>query len=287
MKTILKGSLFALIAGLAASQAAAADIAYAQPAPAPSLIGSDPIRTDEFSGFFVGGQAGVAIGNIKGGRQTTTQIDTLSGTGLPFTPVVGASTTGSASRFKQESGFGVNGIVGYDVNFGGIVIGAAATVGYDDVRNRFDTVFANAAAANNGFGGTAVYSGRFQSNYNVGARLRAGYVVLPQMLLYAFTGIGIQGGEYKFGVPGSSISRDAIVPTWSVGAGVEYALGGGWSVTGEYGYTRGFSHTVSSPFAFSQGVVAPGITLESSGLASVKAETETHRVMAGVNYRFR
>lgn len=279
MNDFLKGSVLALLASTAAFSVQAADLGspgYQQSAP---IIGSDPIRSDEFSGFFVGGQVGAAFSDVRKSRQSTFQNETLrfpNGLGL-----ISPSFSNNPVRFKDESGFSVNGAVGYDVRLGDIVIGASLNVGYDDVRNRFDAVFAN------GFGGTAIARGSFEPNYNAGFRVRAGYVVLPQLLAYGFAGMGIQGVEYKAALPGSVFSLEETIPTWTVGAGMEYALGGGWALTGEYGYTRGMRHTVSTPFAVAQTSPVAGTTLRTDGLTSIKAETETHRVMAGVKYRFR
>lgn len=286
MKNFLKGSVLALLASTAAFSAQAADLGSPGYQPAAPIIGSDPIRSDEFSGFFIGGQAGAAFTDVKRSRMTTSQFDVLRVPGLP--PIAAGVVAGLPTKYKENSGFSINGIVGYDVRLGDIVIGAAATAGYDDAKNRFDTVFANGTAVANGFGGSAIANGSYEQSYSAGFRVRAGYVVLPQVLAYGFAGIGMQGAEFKFAHPGGAVSRDVTVPTWTVGAGVEYALGGGWGLTAEYGYTKGMAQTASFPYAFSQSVPGiPGAVVTSQGLSSIKASSESHTVKAGVNYRFR
>jgi outer membrane immunogenic protein len=61
-------------------------------------------------------------------------------------------------------------------------------------------------------------------------RLRAGYLLTPAFLVYG-TG-GVAYGQAEVSAPFASVTVPGV--GWAAGAGVEYALGGGWSIGAEY-----------------------------------------------------
>jgi outer membrane immunogenic protein len=61
-------------------------------------------------------------------------------------------------------------------------------------------------------------------------RLRAGFLVTPAFLIYG-TG-GVAYGHAEVSAPLVSITVPGV--GWAAGAGIEYALGGGWSIGAEY-----------------------------------------------------
>lgn len=77
----------------------------------------------------------------------------------------------------------------------------------------------------------------------------------------------------------SQSSDSKIVAGWSLGFGGEYALGGDWSLRGEYLFTR-FSQMTSS-----SGLTATGTT--DTDTLNHSAELDTHGVMIGLTYRFK
>jgi len=110
--------------------------------------------------------------------------------------------------------------------------------------------------------------GRFESkaNHMLALRLKAGYLVQDDTLLYGIA--GWQRGDFTYDDLGTDVDYDA--DGYVIGLGVEKRLSERWSVTGEYEYAN-FGRT--------------DVTLPVSGGASV-ATPEHSNVKLGVNYRF-
>jgi outer membrane immunogenic protein len=98
-------------------------------------------------------------------------------------------------------------------------------------------------------------------------RGRLGYAV-GQALPYV-TG-GLAYGAVRTGLPGFSKDTD-VKAGWTVGGGVEYALGGSWSVKAEYLY-------------FDLG--RAGCDFGSCGAPPIGVEVHGNLLRGGVNYRF-
>ena len=124
------------------------------------------------------------------------------------------------------------------------------------------------------------------------ASARAGFVVGSNLMLYGKGGVAIaeerQSTSFATIVGGGSIQGslgDKPVHTGVV-AGAEYALGGNWSVKGEYNYIRMFGQAYTSGgTAFVNGPPpAPGTI----GLAQPfnKMQQDLQLVKFGVNYHF-
>lgn len=110
--------------------------------------------------------------------------------------------------------------------------------------------------------------GRFESkvNHMLALRLKAGYLVQDDTLLYGIA--GWQRGDFTYDDMGTEVDYDA--DGYVLGLGVEKRLSERWLVTGEYEYAN-FGRT--------------DVTLPVSGGASV-ATPEHSNVKLGVNYRF-
>lgn len=75
----------------------------------------------------------------------------------------------------------------------------------------------------------------------------------------------------------SKASKEQVVTGWSIGIGGEYALGGNWSLRGDYLFTRfGEVHSVSDVTS----------TNNSGGTMFHSADLDTHGLFLGVTYRF-
>jgi outer membrane immunogenic protein len=110
-------------------------------------------------------------------------------------------------------------------------------------------------------------------------RARAGVAVIPEVLLYATGGLAYGQVHTDSNIVGA-IRQQNFVPGWTVGAGVEGGLGGGWSVRLEYLHLDlGKVHGV-----FTTSVVAAG------GAAFLVQGFDTHVtndvVRVGFNYSF-
>jgi outer membrane immunogenic protein len=110
-------------------------------------------------------------------------------------------------------------------------------------------------------------------------RGRAGFLVVPEVLLYATGGFAYGQFETNSNLVGA-IRQSNDNPGWVVGAGVEGAFGGGWSVRLEYLYLD-FDHVSG---VFNSAVVAPGgATTLVQGFSSHFTD---NIVRIGLNYAF-
>lgn len=173
---------------------------------------------------------------------------------------------------------------GYDWRFGNIVTGV---VGEYSVTSVEDSV--------TGFSTTpAYYTFTRDLEQVAAARLRLGYAMGP-MLVYGTGGYAYgkfdnrfrtSNGANSFTVDSQSDHGDG----WQAGGGVEYALAGGLTVTGEYIYT---SLNADSPVVrVGQGaapatnpfILAPNTT--GTDMIRSNGRFGAHQVRVGMNYRF-
>ena len=110
-------------------------------------------------------------------------------------------------------------------------------------------------------------------------RLRAGYLINPQTLLYATGGIAtarVEGIANALAAPvGGGIFSETRT-RWGgvVGGGVEYAFGGGWSAKADYLYAwMADKEYFTNPRLFAV-------------IGRSTIEIEDHIVRVGVNYKF-
>ena len=106
----------------------------------------------------------------------------------------------------------------------------------------------------------------------------------PMTLLYVTGGLAI--GETKLNISGScfvcapvlasAASSSKISTGWTAGAGAEWALGGGWSVKGEYLYYDLGSNDATITYDY--------VTWTSTLTAQVNNSGHIARV--GINYKF-
>jgi outer membrane immunogenic protein len=95
-------------------------------------------------------------------------------------------------------------------------------------------------------------------------RTRAGYLVTPSLLAYG-TG-GVAYGRAEVSAAGTTVKVPGV--GWAAGAGLQYQLGGGWSVGAEYLHIELDGPSVNTP----------------AGSISTKAETDLGR--GTLNYKF-
>ena len=212
---------------LAITQAGAADLPRRTDAAPPAPIYSPaPIFT--WTGFYVGLNTGYGFGKFTGGG------DTLFG--------------------KAHGGL-VGGTVGYNQQFGSIVLGVEGDWDWSGVKG------------SNTLAGPVFGSAKLTNLAT--ARIRAGYSI-DKALLYV-TG-GYAGGTISGSLNDTTIPRNFSSSNWNngyaVGAGVEYAFSKNISVKAEYLYANLATKPV---FA------APDLS---------NAGVHQNLLRAGVNYRF-
>jgi outer membrane immunogenic protein len=229
-----------------------------------------------WSGFYVGGNAGGAWGNE--------QISQTFSAPPPFLAVDAAAVNASAAQ-SFKSGSATAGLqAGYNYQSGNWVFGGEVDFEYLGVRgsNSSNTIFPSTLP-----GGAAGPPATFfntstsvSADWLFTARPRIGWAV-QDWLLYATGGLAV--GRESFSqniallapfVENSSFTTARV--GWTVGAGVEYAIARNWSIRGEYLHvdlgTVNTTGTLTPP--------SPGVTQT----GSVRVTTEIAR--GGINYHF-
>jgi len=233
----------AAVIHLTASQSArSADIVpRGYPAPAPALVYAPPIR---WTGCYVGG-------NI-GGAWSSVDLSGVSGVDVSAT----------------NSGFAGGGQIGCDYQWGSE---ARWVVGF---RNLLD---ATSLSSSTTFS-TVPFTGDINSRTRWFDTLtaRGGYLVTPQVLLYAQGGAAWTNTDITFltgsGAQVGEVSNDRT--GWTVGGGAEWMFAPHWSVFAEYNFI-GFG-TQSATFTGCSGTC----------VVNANAKADVQDVLAGVNYKF-
>jgi outer membrane immunogenic protein len=239
---VVKKFVFGSIALIAlVGTAAAADLPRRPAYKAAPMM--SPVPVYNWTGFYVGGNVGGAWGNIE-----ATDVNT------------------GATVSPNNSGFAGGGQIGYDYQMGPWVIG---------IRNIFDgtSISGGATISDPLFSGTI--NGHLHWFDSLTAR--AGYLVQPNVLLYAqggaawtswdvnaINGAGAQVGEISGG------NRTG----WTVGGGAEWMFLPHWSTFLEYNY-MGFGTRSATTTACVGGTCA-----------NISAKSNLQNVLVGVNYKF-
>jgi outer membrane immunogenic protein len=265
MKKLL-GSATLLALGLGAPAAFAAEMSVPAPAPAPA-----PAYT--WSGCYVGASAGNSWGRSQ---HFTTAGSTLNNpaSALNILPA-GAPITDSF----DVSGFIGGGTLGCNWQWGAWVFGIE---GDGSATNKSGQQFEGALVP---VGGTAraAWISETQERWLVTARGRLGLTNFwwfgPNTLVYV-TGGGawakIDTSEFLSGtVINRSLQESNTRGGWTVGGGLEYSLGYGWSAKSEFLYVKFDNFTTFTTGPFNTNIVSP---------REVKLEDYIWR--AGLNYKF-
>jgi outer membrane immunogenic protein len=248
-----------LAALVIATPALAADIAARPIYKAPPMV---PVAYN-WSGFYVGINAGYGFGGSSNVLTTGRDPATVAS-------ITGGARPGTVSL--DRSGFLGGGQIGYNWQFGSIVAGVEADIAY--------TGFGDSATFTSG-----ALSSTFRQNldYLGTARGRLGYA-WDRTLIYATGGLAYGGVNNRvdfFGPAGqlSFTGRDDSIKTgYTVGGGIEQALGGGWSAKVEYLYYNLGHDNVSVAAVPGGGGVGVGY--------NTRFEEDGHLVRAGLNYKF-
>jgi outer membrane immunogenic protein len=231
MNKLLVGSIALVAMGLGGSAVRAADLPLKAPPPVPVF---------SWTGCYVGLDAGETYGRSDGYSTIPGSRGTVpGGPGVALPPGV-----------NLTDGFNLNGGIGgvyYGCNYQfagtGFVVGVEGDWSFDNKEGQaFITpgAFATTAAAA-GFGNpNDVW---YLQERQIGtARVRLGYAVTPNWLLYV-TGGGawakIDSSEAIITAPTNSATKDIQSNWrggWTVGAGTEYEVGYGWAVRSEFLY---------------------------------------------------
>jgi outer membrane immunogenic protein len=223
----------------------------------------------------------VNAGATWGRSDVTTFVDPNIGSyvGSANSAIISAAGTGRADNTSFTGG----GQIGYNYQFGTWLLGVEADVEYIG-KAKLD----QSGALTAGFaGGAAFESWRVGGNWLATVRPRVG-IVANQWLFYATGGLALTDTKaawtYQDTPPallatGALTTGSGVRAGWTVGGGVEYALGQNWSVKGEYLYSA-FNRTDS---------VVGSITAPSGSFEQVtvtRGDLVIQLARVGLNYRF-
>jgi len=265
--------------------AAAADLPFAYKAPpiAPAAY--------NWTGFYVGGNAGYAWGNQNSALSIVDSADPATCHFCGTTSDV-PTAQGAGSPSFNPKGFTGGGQLGYNWQASNWVYGIEVDFEAFDQRQTVNNSFGLPGLSAGADCSVPSCVGNFSSSVNTDwlftARPRLGYA-WDRTLVYATGGLALTKISFSqsysdnanFGTPpGGSESATAsrTVVGWAIGGGLEQALGNRWSVKAEYLYTQFGGLT-----AF--GRLTDGFG-DFSNFTNNVGTLSFHTVRAGINYKF-
>ncbi|MBV8319229.1 MAG: porin family protein [Hyphomicrobiales bacterium] len=279
MKKLFLGSVALLALGLGTPAAFAAEKALPAYTPPPPPV---PVYT--WSGCYVGASAGFSNGRSDGTNSTAATQQLGTGPGGTNTPILGGQQGRGAFQMSGAIG-GFQGGCNYQV--GAWVFGFE---GDGSVTNKEGQVFplVSREIAGNAAGFVAVNPNNvveLQERWLATARAKLGYTIWDKTMLYV-TGGGawtkIDFSRVDLGAQtGTGFQQSNNRSGWTVGGGLEYALGYGWSIKGEYLYVD-FGDFVTSTTCTAAG---PGCPVGLSTNTNIE-HMRDHVFRAGMNYKF-
>jgi len=235
----LIGGGMALMAMVAGGSAVAADMPLKAPPP--------PVPVYTWTGCYVGLSGGESFGHANG----------FEATGATRTPVAPTAlgtlgAIGSVSDSFNLSGAIGGAFVGCNYQTGAFVFGAEGDFSFTNKEGQAFNLAVPTAFTPAGLltPGTDVFS--LKERWLSTARVRLGFTPWDRTLLYVTGGVAwakIDSAQWQTGLPPttrfgtvSDLQSDTRVG-WTVGAGLEYALGYGWTIRSEYLYVDFGSYT--------------------------------------------
>jgi outer membrane immunogenic protein len=222
-RTLIAGAAFASL--LAASNAIAADLPVYSKAPAVAAV-------YDWTGFYIGTNLGYSWGRgstdgtASGPQTVTSQVAPTT-----VTPV-----SGLLSGRADVNGFIGGGQLGYNWQHAAWVFGLEGDIQFSNERGSGNVVCTLGVTA------CPTFTRDYKLDWFGTARGRVGFLPAERILLYATGGLayGKFSGSSLFGVAGLNAldfgSWSRLSAGWTVGGGVEAALGSNWSIKFEYLY---------------------------------------------------
>lgn len=181
---------------------------------------------------------------------------------------------------REEDGFAIGGVVGYNWQKCNTVFGIEAEFNWTDIErnfgvNLFTIPLFNATSSMDWYGAL---------------KMRTGFA-FDNLLLYltggiAFANIEHTGTNNTFGgaIPAGLVTMNSADTRWGwvVGAGTEYALTNRITWRSEATYTR--FETKDFALNLNAGLIAPG--LPTIPLANLNAQDEVWMIRSGINFKF-
>ena len=205
-------ALAAIVAG--AGAAGAADMAVKAP-----VYKAPPVILSDWSGFYIGVHGGYGWGHTS------------------FYPQFTLNNPEDFLSTNPRGGL-VGGHAGYNWQYGKVVAGVE--IDFDGASIKSTDIISSGVSCIIGVGCLpASTSQKLKFDELATARARLGYALLPDLLAYGTAGLAWGHSTLHF----KSVSNDILIFDtdsfadhfgWAAGAGLEYHLGHGWLVRGEY-----------------------------------------------------
>jgi outer membrane immunogenic protein len=287
MRALLRGSV--VIAAMAGGTALAADLpVYKAPVAAPA-----PAFT--WTGLYVGANGGYSWGRASSDL-TETQFNTATIT-TPTASATASATLTSVGTDRAKLNGGLGGLqAGYNWQMNRLLWGLEGDIQATGQRGGVTICLTAAGAAACG-PGTTLATANYSLQWFSTLRGRVG-VTFDRVVFYGTGGLAVAGiktditdafvGLLPPAFPVATGSSTAVRAGWAAGAGVEGAIGNGWSVKGEYlhldfgSITQSATGTGSSSFTIGSTVVGLNVVLTPSFRARIT--DDVFRV--GLNYKF-
>ena len=261
-----------LVAALAATTIAGSALAADLPSRKAPPVAYAPLPVMTWAGFYVGVNGGY---NFGGSNQTNIVGAT------PFLGTLVAAGLVTSVPSKRE-GFIGGGQIGYNWQFGALVVGLEADIqGIAGNKNNGSVITTGPQIA-----GFIVNSVQSKLDYLGTVRGRFGFAVAPTVLLYATGGLAYGGVKQStlvynpvVGPAGGAFASNTSSTKvgYTAGAGVEWMFAPQWSVKFEYMYYNlGTTRSVAGDITGNN----------PTEFLAYSRRNDGHIARAGVNYRF-
>ena len=263
----------ALVSLFVATSAYAADLPMKAPI---------PVAVYDWTGLYIGTNLGYSWGRgstdgTSSGTRTTSRGAVVTGT---------TQVAGVLSGRADVNGFIAGGQLGYNWQRGAWVFGLEGDIQWSNERQSGDVVCSLGVAV------CPTFTREYNLDWFGTARGRIGFLPAERILLYATGGLAYGGfsGSSLMGVVGTNAlalgSWSSTKAGWTVGAGVEAALGSNWSVKFEYLYMDLGNTGGSSATNIITASTVRGITTTTTLAYVFNTKFTDNIVRVGLNYKF-
>jgi len=271
-RTLIASAAFASL--LAATSAYAADIPLKAPAPVVAVY--------DWTGLYIGTNLGYSWGRgSTDGTATGTQTVVSNLAPTTVTPV-----SGLLSGRADVNGFIGGGQLGYNWQQAAWVFGLEGDIQFSNERGSGAVICSLGATV------CPTFTRDYKLDWFGTARGRIGYLPAERILLYATGGLayGDFSGSALMTAAGTTAldlgSWSRINVGWTVGAGVEAALGSNWSVKFEYFYMDLGNVGGSSATNIITASTVRGVTTTTNLAYVFNTKFTDNIVRVGLNYKF-
>ena len=248
----------------------------------PSTAGAQPTTPFNWTGFYVGANAGGAL------KRESNSLSIENDPNNYFAPAVIPEVGHNGSGDLNASGFTGGAQIGYNRQHGSFVWGVELDFNWLDLNTRRSSEFRY--STNN-----APYSLTTQesTDWLMTVRPRVGWA-LDNFLLYLTTGLAVTHSHFKQSFEEPPFTPDPVTVSasrtsvgWTVGTGVEFAFWRNWSARAEYLYARFGGTDVEGKLGGADGASGAAGSVDGAKFTNSLSALELHLFRAAINYHFR